>query len=132
VVLLVRALDEAGQRAAALPLVRGLELALTIIDEVLPRMPGAAATDRAVLHYVVRSALAPRTLTRDHLEPLRDAGFSARELHDIVNVVCCFSYMNRLADGLGVTLFEERREWAVRLYGEEGWRRHLAWGAPAE
>lgn len=128
--LLVRALDEAGARAAKLPLEEGVVLTCEMIDEVLPKMGATLPTDRAVLHFVARNALAPRTLTREHLDSLRQVGLSERALHDVVNVACCFSYMNRLADGLGVVLYEERREWAVRLFGEERWTRHLAWGDP--
>ena len=62
-----------------------------------------------------------------HVEELRQQGHSEREIHDIVMVVACFSFMNRLADGTGVTVQEGRYDLARRLLGEEALRQHLAW-----
>lgn len=89
------------------------------------------ADDRAVLGITVRLTLGPRTMRAEHLAPLRAAGLTDREIHDVVQVVCCFSYMNRLADGLGVTADPAAGSWdfARRLMGEERVQAHLAWAA---
>jgi alkylhydroperoxidase family enzyme len=38
------------------------------------------------------------------VEALRSAGFSDRDVLDIAEVTAYFAYVNRIADGLGVTL----------------------------
>ena len=88
------------------------------------------AGDRAILQFLPRVVLAPRGCTREDLDGLRRAGFDERALHDIVQVACCFSYMNRLADSLGVGILESSREWAIDLFGEEAYEAHVAWAAP--
>jgi hypothetical protein len=48
-------------------------------------------------------------------------GWDERALHDVVMVCCCFSFMNRLADGHGLpsdpTLFAAR----TKRHAEEGY-----------
>ena len=41
------------------------------------------------------------------VETLRGHGFDDRAIHDIVQVVAYFNYLNRVADGLGVDLEPE-------------------------
>ncbi len=116
VVALVRALTLAGEQ--------GLEAVGPALDG-----RGLSSRDRALLGFVARLALRPRAMGRGDLSELLAAGFTGREAHDVVHVVCCFSYMNRLADGLGVTVDEPDWEWAARIYGEVALTEHLAWGA---
>jgi uncharacterized peroxidase-related enzyme len=85
--------------------------------------------DRALLDFVIRLTLSPRSMTREALGDLIAAGFSERLAHDVVHVVACFSYMNRLADGLGVVVSPALQGWATKLYGDEAWQAHRAWGA---
>jgi len=126
VVTLIGGLWQAGERAARLPMSGGLELLASAVDGLLDRAP-SLADQRALLHAVVRLAWAPRTWAGPHLGTLRQAGLSDRELHDVVHVVACFSYMNRLADGLGVEAIAERDPWATRLLGRERLAEHRAW-----
>ncbi len=107
---------------------QGVAHCLGVVDGLAGLQPG----DREVLRYTVRLALRPRGMTREHVDELRRAGFSDRQIHDIDHVVCCFSYMNRLADGLGVGLLEANQGGAsdglaVELFGDEGLARHAAW-----
>ena len=41
------------------------------------------------------------------VETLRQHGFEDRAIHDIVQIVAYFNYINRVADGLGVDLEPE-------------------------
>ncbi len=116
VIALVRALTSAGEH--------GVEAATAALEDL-----SLGDRDRVLLDYVVRLTLAPRGLRRDDLQDLLRAGLSEREAHDVVHVVCCFSYMNRLADGLGVTLPEDRWAWASSLYDRPALAQHRAWGA---
>lgn len=88
---------------------------------------GLSASEAAIVRYVPRAVLSPHSMQKHHLEPLYAAGLDARGAHDVVNVLCCFSYMNRLADCLGVTLTEERHEWAREFLPEEALQAHIEW-----
>ncbi len=122
---LVRGLQSLGEEADGIatrelePVLRERLTALTV---------GAPAGDSELLLFVALLTLRPRGMTEAHLDPLRAAGFDDEALHDITNVACCFSYMNRLADGLGVLL--EQRKFAVAedLFGADALAAHLDWG----
>lgn len=62
---------------------------------------------RALLQFAERLALAPGDFREEHLQPLRDVGLDDRAIHDAAQVVSYFSYINRIADGLGVDLEPE-------------------------
>ena len=81
----------------------------------------------ALLRFVIRLTVWPSSMSKTEVERLESAGFDTLAIHDIVQVVACFSFMNRLADGTGVTLRADRTELAVELFGEEAWRRHESW-----
>lgn len=125
-IAVVRGLVEAGEEAGRRPLERGLQHVLTAIDRLLADAPSLVEHER-LLHLVARLTLVPRSMRAVHLLPLRERGYSHRELHDVVHVVACFSYMNRLADGLGVTAHPEPDGWAERLLGRERTEAHRAW-----
>ena len=121
-------LRDAGDAAAGLPLVEGVTHVVQAVASAADRVryePG----DEAILGFVAHVALAPRNLNREQLEPLRASGHSDRDIFDIVQVVSCFSYMNRLADALGVVLLPHQYAWAEQLLGEQALKEHLAWGS---
>ncbi|MCP3992663.1 MAG: peroxidase-related enzyme [Actinomycetia bacterium] len=63
------------------------------------------STQRQVmLDYAVKLTLTPRAVAETDLAPLREAGFSDRDILDIVEVTAYYAYANRIADGLGVEL----------------------------
>jgi uncharacterized peroxidase-related enzyme len=57
---------------------------------------------RALLQYAERLALAPGDMNEEHVAQLRALGLDDRTIHDATQVVAYFSYINRVADGLGV------------------------------
>lgn len=77
--------------------------------------PFASATfrarERAILTYADRVTLEPASVTEGHLRPLRDAGLDDRAIHDVCAIVAYFAFVNRMADGLGVELEDDDREW---------------------
>jgi hypothetical protein len=81
--------------------------------------------DAAIVRYAIRLTLWPRSVRAEHLEPLRHLG--ERLIHDVAHVVCCFSYMNRLADGTGVKVLPAGYPLAVELFGQDALDAHLAW-----
>lgn len=120
---MVRGLHALGEEAAALPPVSGAEHVIA----GLSGLPGLGEAERAILRFVARLTLAPRSMRAREVEGLRVAGLSEREIHDVVQVCACFSFMNRLADGTGVTLTREREAQARELFGDAAWERHLGW-----
>ena len=84
----------------------------TAFAQDLAAQGSEAAADprlRALLQYSERLTLAPGEVDETHLDTLREAGLDDREIHDAVQVVAYFSYINRIADGLGVDLEPEMR-----------------------
>ncbi len=79
------------------------------------------------MNFTARLTLLSGEVTVDDVNALRAVGFDDRAVHDIVMVVACFAFMNRLADGTGVTVPPERYEWAIELFGDEALSAHLAW-----
>ena len=57
-----------------------------------------------MLTYSVKLTETPGDMTEADVISLRDAGFSDLDILDIAEVVAYFAYVNRIADGLGVTL----------------------------
>ncbi len=56
----------------------------------------------AMLGFSVKLTMTPATVTDADADALRSAGFSDRDILDIVEVVGYYAYANRIADGLGV------------------------------
>ena len=52
-------------------------------------------------------ALQPASVTAEHVEALRQQGLDDRAISDAAQVAAYFSYINRIADGLGVDLEPE-------------------------
>lgn len=58
----------------------------------------------AMLAYAEKLTRAPWEVTRDDVDALKMAGFTEPEILDINQITGYFAYVNRLADGLGVSL----------------------------
>ena len=57
-----------------------------------------------MLDYATKLTLTPWDMIEDDLQGLRAAGFCDRAILDIAQVVAYYAYVNRIADGLGVSL----------------------------
>ena len=55
-----------------------------------------------MLRFAIKLTTAPAAVNDADTDALRSAGFSDRDILDIVEVVAYYAYANRLADGLGV------------------------------
>ena len=71
--------------------------------------------DRQMLDYAAKLTRAPWDMAEADVAQLRDVGFSDRAILDIAQVVAYYAYVNRIADGLGVSL---ERYWSE---GKEGY-----------
>lgn len=57
-----------------------------------------------MLEYAEKLTRTPRAVTAGDLDTLRAHGFDDTAIHDAVQVIGYFNYINRIADGLGVDL----------------------------
>jgi uncharacterized peroxidase-related enzyme len=83
--------------------------------------------DRALLEFTEKLTLEPWAATEADLEGLRRRGFDDEQIHDAVQVISYFNYVNRIADGLGVDLEDFM---APRPAAEAGARARGAGGQP--
>lgn len=60
----------------------------------------------AMLLYAEKLTLTPQAMIAEDVEALRAAGFSDRDVLHIAEAVAYYAYVNRIADGLGVSLEE--------------------------
>ena len=60
--------------------------------------------DRALCAYAEKLARRVERMEEADVEALRAAGFDDRAVHDAAQVTAYFSYINRIAEGLGVDL----------------------------
>lgn len=67
-------------------------------------MEGLAPRLTALVQLARRLTRDPASFREEHLAPLREAGLDERAIHDAVQVVAYFNYINRMAQGLGVDL----------------------------
>jgi uncharacterized peroxidase-related enzyme len=57
-----------------------------------------------MLTYADKLTRTPGDMKAEDVDMLRSTGFSDRDVLDIVEVVAYYAYVNRIADGLGVTV----------------------------
>jgi len=60
--------------------------------------------DKAMLDYAVKLTENPSAITKTDIDRLQNYGFDDRAIHDICCITAYFNFVNRVADGLGVTL----------------------------
>ena len=81
-------------------------------EDIAARGADAVADDprfHGLLVHADKLARTPGAMGADDVESLRALGYDDRAIHDITQVVAYFSYINRIADGLGVDLEPEMR-----------------------
>ena len=57
-----------------------------------------------MLEYAEKLTLTPGAMIESDVAALEKAGFSPRDVLDIAEVVAYYAYVNRIADGLGVSI----------------------------
>ena len=120
--------DLAKRREDTLPADIVREQSQRVFDEVAA-IEGLDEADGEIARSVLATVLWPRGVNDSHVDRLRARGLSDREVHDVVEVIACFSFMNALADGLGVTIEARKDEFAEAIYGADGLAHHLKWGS---
>lgn len=67
---------------------------------------------RAALDYAVKLTREPSAVAESDVQRLRDAGYTDQQIVDVAHVAAWFSYVNRIALGLGTQLRTEARQGA--------------------
>lgn len=75
------------------------------------RRAGLDPLDEALCAYAEKVSRAPETLGAADLDALRAQGLDDRGIHDAVQVIAYFNYINRVADALGVENEDFIRAW---------------------
>ena len=66
------------------------------------RSAGLSTARKAMLTFAVKLTRTPGAMCEADVTELRAAGFSDRDVLDIVEVTAYYAYANRIADGLGI------------------------------
>lgn len=69
------------------------------------------AKTAALLAHAERITTAPHSCSKTDIKHLRDAGWDDTAIHDAVQIISYFNYINRVADALGVESDEGMPEW---------------------
>lgn len=65
------------------------------------RAASLESADRSLLGFAEKLTTSPQDMSAADVRKLRASGFDDRAIHDLVQVVSYFNYINRIADGLG-------------------------------
>ena len=88
---------------------RGLRRLLSdddLADRIAEEPESAGLDERrlTMLRFVHKLTLTPSEVTEGDVGRLRDVGFTDHDVLAIVEVAAYYAYVNRIADGLGVSL----------------------------
>ncbi len=80
-----------------------------------------------MLEYAEKLTLTPAMITEEDVQALRDAGWTDKDVMDIVSVCAYFNYRVRIVDGLGLQISDQTaeraslaRDHAQVMAGEQG------------
>lgn len=71
------------------------------------RAAGLDAVDLALCAYAEKLTCTPAEMTEFDVQQLRDQGLSDVAIHDAIQVIAYFNYINRIADAVHVELEPE-------------------------
>ncbi|OGO48840.1 MAG: hypothetical protein A2W37_06090 [Chloroflexi bacterium RBG_16_63_12] len=69
--------------------------------------------DRALCEFAAKLTHHPHDMTPADLDALRAHGLDDRAIHDAVQVIAYFNYINRVADALGVESEDFIKPWGM-------------------
>ena len=82
----------------------------------------------AIVEYVEKLTKEPSEMTENDIQTLRKAGLSDNQILSIVMITAMFAFMNRLADGLGVEIEDEKgafvNSWFRTSNNSSSWLHH--------
>ena len=71
------------------------------------RTAGLDSQDQALCEFAEKLTRKPASMTSEDVGALRQAGFSDEAIHDAIQVIAYFNYINRVADAVRVELEPE-------------------------
>lgn len=79
------------------------------VDQVVTqgRADSFGPTETVLADYAEKLTRTPQAMTRDDIDSLRAVGLDDVQIHEAVQVIGYFNYINRVADGLDVDLEPE-------------------------
>ena len=75
------------------------------------RVAGLEHRVRALCDFAVKVTVDPAKVSRADIDALREQGWSDAAIHDALQVVSYFNYINRIADAVGI---DDEPEWGPR------------------
>ena len=66
------------------------------------RRADLSPSDRALCAFAEKLTQRPQDSTAEDIDQLRQHGFDDRGIHDAVQIIGYFNYINRVADALGI------------------------------
>ena len=100
----------------------------TAIARLESSFPNVESSDKAIVSLASRLTILPASMTKNSIRDALAHGLDERAIHDVVLITALFAFMNRLADGTGVTIQDNRRAFAIELFGHDVVEDHFAWG----
>jgi uncharacterized peroxidase-related enzyme len=94
-----------------------------LLDALMGDIDAATIDQRfkPIFRFLKKLTLTPHKMMQADADAVYAHGWDERALHDVIMVCCCFSFMNRLADGHGLpsdpALFKAR----AKRHAEEGY-----------
>ena len=70
-----------------------------------------SSSDQALCEFAEKLTLTPDAMLKDDIKQLVDLGFSDTAVHDAVQVIGYFNYINRVAEALDVDLEDDVKAW---------------------
>ena len=72
---------------------------------------GLSFGDQALCAFAQKLTLTPDAMLKDDIKQLEDLGFTQTAVHDAVQVIGYFNYINRVAEALNVDLEDDVKAW---------------------
>ena len=70
---------------------------------------------KPIFRYVKKLTLTPSKMVQADADAVFNAGWSERALYDAIVICCAFNFMNRLVDGLGISVIPETFEFGGQM-----------------
>jgi len=76
---------------------------------------------KPIFKFLKKLTLTSYKMVQADVDAVYAEGWDERALHDVIMVCCCFSFMNRLADGYGLPSDPARFKARAKRHAEEGY-----------
>ncbi|MGB0683220.1 MAG: carboxymuconolactone decarboxylase family protein [Magnetovibrionaceae bacterium] len=94
-----------------------------VIDPLMADIESAPIKEnlKPVFRFLKKLTETPYKMTQGDADAVYGAGWDEKALHDAIMVCCCYSFMNRLADGHGLPSDPSLFEMRGKRHAEEGY-----------